>query len=139
MLTIRIGEKTYELPLEDVLGDLTGEESARIEEFIGGWENFQTTKHATRSMIVMLWLAKRHAGETDTLEDVAAIRGLVFGGMVEVSGDDDAPNDPAEDAGRPLAEQNGSNGSNDGNADSADGLETSDSSGLRPLPEPTHA
>ncbi|MCR4340954.1 MAG: hypothetical protein NUW01_13825, partial [Gemmatimonadaceae bacterium] len=96
-------------------------------------------KHATRSMIVMLWLAKHHAGEKDTLEDVAAIKGLVFGGVVEVSGDDDAPEDPLKDAGRPLAEPNGSTGSTGGSAGSERGPETSASSGLLPSPEPTHA
>lgn len=81
---LKIGGKDYPLPLEDVLADLTGAESIMLEDYLGGWEHFSITSGTTRSVVVLVWLAKHHAGEKVEITDIEAMKGLVFGDAVEV-------------------------------------------------------
>lgn len=88
-LIVRLkGEGDYPLDVEATLADLTGTETAMLEEYLGGWDNFGG--NSVRSVIVTIWLAKRQAGKTVTLEEIAATKGLIFGDAfetVEVNGD----------------------------------------------------
>lgn len=131
MLTVRFGEATYELPsFDDALNDLTGEESACAEEFLGGWDNLRSPAHRTRQLILVVWLARRHHGETVTLEEIAATPGLIFGDVVDVDDDGkDEPEDPMVDPGRPLATPNESNGSTGGSGNSEATPATSETTG----------
>ena len=132
MLTIRHGEKEYAFDEIAALESLTGEESAAVEDFLGGWHRFRDNTNRTRTVIVMVWLAKRSAGEQVTLDDVAKLPGLIFGAnapeIVEPAPDED---DPMRDPGRPLAETNGAHESTAGSgaSDSSSTPETSAVSG----------
>jgi hypothetical protein len=138
MLTVKVGEKTYELDMDESLRSLTGLESATVEEFIGGWHMFDAEGHSTRSLIVILWLAMRSGGEATSLDEVANMPGLMFGDLVEIDDDGEGrPQDPMEDPGRPLDESNASNGSSGGTLGSEAIPETSDSSGIPLSPAST--
>lgn len=133
MLTVTFKEKAYEFDLQEALSSLTGTESMLVEDYLGGWHRFREPGNITRSTIVMVWLAKRSAGETTTFEEIAATPGLVFGDAVIIEGDPDDPEDPAEPPARPLAERSASNGLSDGSDDAASTQATSGSSGPQPL------
>jgi hypothetical protein len=137
MLTVTFDGRAYDLPLQEVLSDLTGEESAVIEDYLGGWDRFRTQANATRTMIVMVWLAKRHAGEHTTLQEIANTKGLVFGNAVQLEGDPEDPEDPKQPPNRPLAETNAKSASSAGSAASEATPATSDSSGQLPSPAST--
>ena len=80
---LKIDGQYYELPFEDALENLTGKESRMLEDYLGGWGNLRFDEVNTRSVVVMVWLAKHHAGEPVTLEQVEEMKGLLFGGTVE--------------------------------------------------------
>ena len=131
MLTIQFGESTYEFDLDEQLKTLTGTESMLVEEFIGGWERFRDPAHMTRSTIVLVWLAKRSAGEVATFDEIAGTPGLIFGDALTLTDDGDAPSNPDEDTpAGPLAPSVSLNGSSDGTTVSEHGPETSDSTGV---------
>ena len=131
MLTVRVGDTEYRFDLDEQLNTLTGLESAEVEDFLGGWDKLDANK--TKGMIFMVWLAKRSAGETDTLADVASIPGLLFGGVAAIADDGDSPVDTetAEFNELPLATKNGSRPSRDGDTGSAAGTETSAGTGVQ--------
>lgn len=139
MLTVKFGEQTYTFDLQEQLTSLTGLESAEVEEFIGGWERFQSPAARTRSAIVLVWLGKRAAGEASTLEEIGSTTGFLFGDVFDIDGDDEAPEDPMTppEHGRPLAEQSDSADSSGGSTASGDGLETSAAAGLQLSPAST--
>lgn len=82
---LKIGGKAYPLPIEEVLADLTGAESIMLEDYLGGWDRLDIKGAATRSVIVLVWLAKHHAGEEIEITEIEAMRGLVFGDTVDVA------------------------------------------------------
>lgn len=130
MITLVFGDQRYRISVDDQLKSLTGAESIMVEDYVGGWPNFQAPHNMTRSLIVLIWLAKRSAGEQATFDEIAETPGLVFGGVVDMVDDEGEPVDPMVDPGRPLAEPNGSNGSTGGSIGSEATPETSASSGL---------
>lgn len=138
MLTVKVGETAYEFDVDEQLKTLTGIESALVEEFVGGWGRFDVKGQRTRSLIVIVWMAMRSAGEAVTLEDVAEMPGLVFGGLVSLDddGEDEIAN-PMEDPGRPLDETNASAESTGGSTVSAATTATSGSTGIPRSPTST--
>lgn len=78
------GDGDYELDINATLAELTGAETMLLEEYLGGWDNFDVVSGSTRSVIVTIWLAKRQAGKTVTLDEIASIKGLVFGDALDV-------------------------------------------------------
>lgn len=84
-LIVRLkGDGAYPLDVDATLADLTGDETMMLEEYLGGWDKFAIGSGSTRSVIVTIWLAKRQAGQTVTLDEIAATKGLVFGDVFEV-------------------------------------------------------
>lgn len=88
---LKIDGKDYPLPIEDVLAELTGSESIMLEDYLGGWDRFDMSGGATRSLIVLVWLARHHAGEEVEITDIEAMKGLVFGNTVDVEEVDALP------------------------------------------------
>lgn len=89
--------KVYEIDVAQTLEDLTGEETLAVEEFLGGWENFDQTGESARSFMLLYWLAKRGSGEKITLKDVLQEKGLLFGNRVDLEDmEDDSDSPPAE-------------------------------------------
>jgi hypothetical protein len=128
---IKFGDETFDYELDEQLKSLTGLESAEIEDFLGGWDNFRQRKATAKTSILLVWLGKRAAGQTTTLEEIGNTPGLLFGDVFEVlEGEDDEPENPMEEPSRPLAERNGDEGSSDGNDDSVLSLATSADSGM---------
>lgn len=125
MITVTLTEGVYTLPsADDALASLTGKESVRVEDYLGGFENFG--RQVARSTVVTVWLALRAAGQPRTFDEIEQIPGLVFGGIVTDDGEGE-PEDPMVDPGRPLAGRNEPNGSEDGTSDSPASPETSGS------------
>jgi hypothetical protein len=125
---IKFGDEVYDYDLDEQLKSQTGLESAAIEEFLGGWQNFRAQTATTKTTILLIWLGKRASGQTDTLEDVGNTPGLMFGDMIDI-GDDDEPEDPMRDPGRPLAETSDAPELNGGSEGSELSLVTSAGSG----------
>lgn len=80
---LTIEGKYYALPFEEVLENLTGKESLMLEDYLGGWDRLDFDNPNTRSVVVMIWLAKHHAGESPSLDAIENMKGLVFGSAVE--------------------------------------------------------
>lgn len=80
---LKIEGKFYALPFEEVLEGLTGKQTVMLEDYLGGWGNLNFENPNTRSVVVLVWLAKHHAGEETTLDAIEDMKGLVFGGAVE--------------------------------------------------------
>ncbi len=138
MLTVKFGERSYELNLDEQLKSLTGTESILVEKYLGGWGMFRSPECVTQSAVVLVWLAKRAAGEEMTFEAIEATPGLLFGDALELIDDDsDEPQDPMTEPASPLAATNGPNGSSGGTAASEATPETSDSSGIPDSPVST--
>lgn len=94
---IKIGELVYELDIEQELRNLTGHETMMIEDYLGGWSKFRAPENRTRSVVVMVWLAKKSAGESTTLDEIADMPGLVFGDAVkELKDNKDGQSPPGE-------------------------------------------
>lgn len=93
-LIVTLNGREYELEVEATLADLTGAETLMLEEYLSGWEHFGSG--TTRSAIVTIWLAKRQAGEQVSLEEIEGVKGLLFGGALELSEVNGGP--PAEAA-----------------------------------------
>lgn len=128
-MQVKFGDETYEYDLDEQLRSLTGLESAELEEFLGGWKKFRSGAATVRTTIVLIWLGKRAAKQVTTLDEIAATPGLMFTDMVDIEDDDEGPEDPSEDPGRPLAEPNDAHASSDGKDDSELSLVTSVNSG----------
>ncbi len=112
--------KDYPLPVDDVLEDLTGTESAMLEDYLGGWGNFSVDA-STRSAVVTIWLALRHNGQTRSIEAIEQTKGLLFGDALDIAEVDAAnPPEQAADAAEPSSSP-----------------ETSETSGLPPSPSDT--
>lgn len=94
-MKVVIAGKPYEFELEEVLQDLTGKETVMLEDYLGGWENLRDRVSA-RSIVVWVWISKRSAGESITLEQIEDMKGLMFGDTVELADVD--PPDEAEGA-----------------------------------------
>jgi hypothetical protein len=106
--------KLYEVDITKSLGDLTGTESIAVEEYLGGWDKFRAAGTTTRSLIVMVWLARRQAGEATTLEEIAdSTRGLVFGKVIDNFDAEDDVGPPDHSPPAPSATPGGSDGSDD--------------------------
>ena len=73
------GDGDYPLNIEEALADLTGAETVVLEEYLGGWDRFDIKAGNARSVIAIIWLAKRQAGKDVSLEQVAETKGLIFG------------------------------------------------------------
>ena len=117
MLTVKLDGELLELPsVSDALASLTGDESLLIEEYLGGFD--QLGQKVTKSAVVMVWLTLRANDRPRSLEEIQAIPGVAFGGVLEDDGKGE-PEDPMKDPGRPLAGENVSNGSRAGSDASA--------------------
>jgi hypothetical protein len=91
------GDGEYPLDIEATMADLTGDETAMIEDYLDGLDNFDLQgRKSTKSVIVAVWLAKRQAGRHVTLAEVGAIKGLMFGDVLDMGEDAEVP--PAEAA-----------------------------------------
>lgn len=105
-LTVKIkGDGDYPLDVDATLADLTGTETAMLEDYLGGWQNFG--HGTTRGLIVTIWLAKRQAGKAVSLEEIAEMKGLVFGDAVavdEAAGVNGGPPAEAASAATPSTE-----------------------------------
>lgn len=100
MLVVKVrGEGDYELDVEQTMADLTGSETLELEEFLGGWDKFDLTGATTRSIVVLVWLAKRAAGKKASLEEILDMRGLVFGDAIELEEAKEGPPAEAPDSG----------------------------------------
>lgn len=111
MLVVKVrGEGDYELDVEQTMADLTGSETLELEEFLGGWDKFDLTGATTRSIVVLVWLAKRAAGKKASLEEILDMRGLVFGDAIELEEAKEVPPAEAPDSGL-------SNSSSESNSD----------------------
>lgn len=80
---LKVNGEFFPLPLDEVLANLTGTESLMLEEYLGGWANFDPSGMSTRTVVVLVWLAKHHAGQEVDIMEVEGMKGLVFGGTVE--------------------------------------------------------
>lgn len=130
MMTVTFLGKEYVFDMDEQLKTLTGSESIMVEDYLGGWQGLTAQSNRTRAGVVFIWIAKRMAGEPATFEEIADTPGLMFGDDVfDLQDDDDKPEDPMVDPGRPLQSRNGSNGSTDGTTDSVAGPVTSASTG----------
>lgn len=89
MITVTFQGTKYEFDLKDALESLTGRESILCEDYLGGWEKFRDPNNQTRSVIILVYLAKRSAGETPTFEEIENIPGLLFGNALEVDDEED--------------------------------------------------
>lgn len=97
----------YPLDVEETLANLTGLETAEVEEFLGGFEYFDPRSGNARSVIVTIWLAKKQAGENATLNDVGQLKGLIFGDRFDVEELNGGPPAPGADAPSSPDEQPG--------------------------------
>lgn len=107
MSDLKIQGTSYPFPLEEILENLTGSESIMLEDYLGGWDRFDVKGGATRSVVVLVWLAKHHAGEEMELTEIEAMKGLVFGDAVEVGDDASPPAEGASDSSSETSETNG--------------------------------
>lgn len=83
-LRVTVDEKVLEIDVSQVLEDLTGEETLAVEDFLGGWENFDSTGESARSVYLLYYLARRGTGEKITLKDVLQEKGVMFGDRVKL-------------------------------------------------------
>ena len=97
---VKVAGEDYPLDFEQTMADLTGEETVQLEEYLGGWEKFDLRGATTRSVIVLIWLAKRQAGKHATLEQIAQTKGLIFGDAFDIVEVEDGPPAVAPDSGR---------------------------------------
>lgn len=107
-------QQEYPLDVDETLANLTGLETANLEEFLGGFEYFDPQRGGTRSIIATIWLAKKQAGESVTLNEVGNMKGLIFGDRFELGELNGGP--PAEGAQAPTSpdEQLGTEPTSDG-------------------------
>jgi len=91
-MIVTVEGKPYPLAVHDTMTRLTGKETIMLEEYLGGWENFDLGSRSTRSMVVTVWLAMHANNAHTTLENIENIPGLVFGDAVDV---EDMPDPPA--------------------------------------------
>lgn len=91
----------YPLDVDETLANLTGLETAELEEFLGGFEYYDPRNGGTRSIIATIWLAKKQAGQNVSLHDVGQIKGLVFGDAFDMEELNGGP--PAEGAEAPIS------------------------------------
>ena len=99
--------QSYPLDVDETLANLTGLETADLEEFLGGFEYFDPRQGGTRSIIATIWLAKKQAGENVTLNDVGNIKGLIFGDRFDLEEMNGSPPAPGADAPSSADEQPG--------------------------------
>ena len=104
-LRVTVDGKAYEVEIEVVLEDLTGDETLAIEDFLGGWQNFDAKGGSARSVYVLYYLAKRANDPNVKLADVLKEKGVLFGDRVELEDlEGDEPRPPAEGGETPSTE-----------------------------------
>lgn len=113
-LRVTVDGKAYEVDVERVLEDLTGEETLAIEDFLGGWDNFDAKGGSARSVYVLYYLAKRGNDPSVKLADVLKEKGVLFGDRVDLEDIEGPPADAAEEAATPSSPQEASVGSGAG-------------------------
>lgn len=134
-MRVTIDGEVIEYDTDEMLEDLTGDETIECEDFLGGWDKFRAAGNATRSLIVLVWLAKRKLGSTATLQDVAKEKGILFGGRFDIDDLDENGNPIERDAeGNPVRPPAGAPG--EGATPSTDS-ETSATSGTGDSPNAT--
>lgn len=102
-MRVTIDGEVIEYDTDEVLSDLTGDETIACEDFLGGWDKFRADGNATRSLVVLVWLAKRTQGSNATLQDVAKEKGILFGDRVDIDDLDEDGNPIQRDAeGNPI-------------------------------------
>lgn len=94
-LRVTIDGEVIEIDTEKELADLTGEETLAIEDFLGGWQNFDRRSGSARSVYVLYWLARRSKDPKVKLDDVKKEKGILFGDRMELD-DLDADGKPIE-------------------------------------------
>lgn len=88
MIHVTFGGKEYRYDIKTQMESLTGTESILVEDYLGGWSRFRDPGNFTRSAVVMVWLAKRSAGEKATFEEIADTPGMPFGDAFQTADDD---------------------------------------------------
>ncbi len=83
-MRVTIDGEVIEYDTDEMLGDLTGDETIACEDFLGGWHKFRADGNAARSLVVLVWLAKRKNGGAATLQDVAKEKGILFGDRIDI-------------------------------------------------------
>lgn len=113
-LRVTVDGVAYEVDIEAVLEDLTGEETLAIEDFLGGWANFDAKGGSARSVYVLYYLAKRGNDSKVRLADVLKEKGILFGDRVDIQDLEDENRPPAEGGETPSSEQDPSDESGPG-------------------------
>lgn len=99
-LRVTVDGDVYEINISDVLEDLTGEETLEVEEFLGGWENFDETGESARSAYLLYFLAKRGHNTKITLKEILKEKGVMFGDRVTLEDlDKEGKNSPPAEGG----------------------------------------
>ena len=99
-LRVTVDGDVYEISISDVLEDLTGEETLLVEEFLGGWENFDQTGESAKSVILLYYLAKRGHNAKVTLKEILKEKGLLFGDRIELEDlDEEGEPSPPDEGG----------------------------------------
>lgn len=80
---VRIEGRVYDFFVAATLQSLTGKETIALEDYLGGWSNFRQDGANTRSLVVIVWLAKRQAGEHVTFDEIEEMPGLLFGDTLQ--------------------------------------------------------
>lgn len=115
-LRVTVDGVAYEVDIEQVLEDLTGEETLAIEDFLGGWGNFDAKGGSARSVYVLYYLAKRANDAKVKLADVLKEKGVLFGDRVELEDleEEGEERPPAEGGETPSTEPDPSDDSGPG-------------------------
>ena len=115
-LRVTVDGVAYEIDIEQVLEDLTGEETLAIEDFLGGWQNFDAKGGSARSVYTLYYLAKRGNDPKVKLADVLKEKGVLFGDRVELEDleEEGEERPPAEGGETPSSEPEASDDSGPG-------------------------
>lgn len=98
-MIVKVEGTDYPLNASNTLRELTGKETILLEEYLGGWENFDLGGRSTRSMVVTVWLAMHANGSQITIDEIENMKGIVFGDTVDV---EELPGPPASGAEAPT-------------------------------------
>lgn len=97
-------EEVIEISISDVMEDLTGEETIAVENFLGGWSNFDESGGDAKSVVLLYYFARRGKDPKVKLKDVLQEKGLFFGDKISLQDLDENGNvkEPGADEGPPA-------------------------------------
>lgn len=99
-LRVTVDGDVLEINISDVLEDLTGEETLLVEDFLGGWENFDQSGESAKSVVLLYYLARRGHNPKVTLKDILKEKGILFGDRIELEDlDEEGEDRPPADGG----------------------------------------